>query len=139
MDCKKKWSERMLNDVTTLYYAVKDPRTPLVARLLCAFIVIITLSPIDLIPDFLPVIGYLDDVIILPIGILLVTKMIPKNVMADSRTKAAEIPINIPIDRKKSIITIVIIWLVIISFTVWIIYISYWNKHPFIKHLPDKL
>lgn len=129
----------MLNDVTTLYYAVKDPRTPLVARLLCAFIVIITLSPIDLIPDFLPVIGYLDDVIILPIGIWLVTKMIPKNVMADSRTKAAEIPINIPIDRKKSIITIVIIWLVIISLTVWIIYISYWNKHPFIKHLPDKL
>ena len=129
----------MLNDVTTLYYAVNDPRTPVVARLLCAFIILITISPIDLIPDFLPVIGYLDDAIILPLGIWLVTKMIPKNVMADSRKKAAEIPINIPIDRTKSIIIIVTIWIVIMAFIAWIIYITYCSKHPFINRLPDKL
>ena len=129
----------MLNDITTLYYAVNDPRTPVIARLLCAFIIIITISPIDLIPDFLPVIGYLDDAIILPLGIWLVTKMIPKIVMADSRKKAAEIPIEIPIDRKKSIIIIVTIWLVIMAFIAWIIYFTYCSKHPNFNSLPERL
>ncbi|EAU55149.1 hypothetical protein SPV1_10471 [Mariprofundus ferrooxydans PV-1] len=79
-----------------LYLAAKDARVPWYAKALAAFIATYALSPIDLIPDFIPVIGYLDDLIILPLGIALVIRMIPENVMEDLRKQAEEALIERP-------------------------------------------
>lgn len=70
--------------------AARDPRTPWPAKALAAVVVAYALSPIDLIPDFIPVLGLLDDMIIVPTGIWLLLRLIPAEVMADARTKAAE-------------------------------------------------
>lgn len=70
--------------------AARDPRTPWPAKLLAAVVVAYALSPIDLIPDFIPVLGYLDDLVLVPLGIWLVLRLIPDEVMADARARAAE-------------------------------------------------
>lgn len=75
-------------ETMALYFAARDPRTPLVAKLLAAAVVAYALSPIDLIPDFIPVIGLLDDLVLLPIGIALVLRLIPPEAMADARARA---------------------------------------------------
>lgn len=76
-------------DVTALWFAYRDPRTPWYAKLFTAVVVAYALSPVDLIPDFIPVLGYLDDFVLIPAGVALALKMIPAEVMADSREKAA--------------------------------------------------
>jgi uncharacterized membrane protein YkvA (DUF1232 family) len=81
-------------ETTALYYAYRDPRTPWHARAFSALVVAYFLSPIDLIPDFIPILGYLDDLILIPLGISLAVKMIPAEVMADARRQAAKPPKN---------------------------------------------
>ena len=75
-----------------LYLAARDPRTPWYAKGLVFLVVAYALSPIDLIPDFIPVLGYLDDLLIVPAGIALALTMIPPQVMAEARAKAAGVP-----------------------------------------------
>ena len=90
----ERWRERarrLKSEVVALWFACNDARVPWYARLLAACVVSYALSPIDLIPDFIPVLGYLDDLIIVPLGIVLVIKMIPPPVMADCRSRAAGI------------------------------------------------
>ena len=77
-------------NIFVLYLAYKDPRVSRLAKLFAACVVAYAFSPIDLIPDFIPVLGYVDDLIIVPIGISLALKMIPEAVLADCRTKAEE-------------------------------------------------
>ena len=72
-----------------MYFAARDPRTPWYARVVATAVVAYALSPFDLIPDFVPVLGYLDDLIIVPLGILLVVRMIPKDLMEEFRAEAA--------------------------------------------------
>ena len=72
----------------TVYFAARDPRTPVFVRLLALFVAAYALSPIDLIPDFIPVLGYLDDLLIVPLGIMLAVKLVPAPVMADLRVRA---------------------------------------------------
>jgi uncharacterized membrane protein YkvA (DUF1232 family) len=76
-------------DVHALYLACRDPRTPWYAKVLAAAVAAYALSPIDLIPDFVPVIGYLDDLIIVPAGIILAIKLIPEPVWAEARERAS--------------------------------------------------
>ncbi|GAB0495649.1 hypothetical protein MMPV_006953 [Pyropia vietnamensis] len=76
-------------EVLALYLAMDDPRTPWVTRIGAAFVVGYALSPLDLIPDFIPVLGLLDDIILLPLGIWLVRMAIPAEVLADARERAA--------------------------------------------------
>lgn len=71
-----------------LYVAYRDPRTPWYARVVVACVMAYALSPIDLIPDFVPILGYLDDVILLPLGIALALRLIPADVMRESRARA---------------------------------------------------
>jgi uncharacterized membrane protein YkvA (DUF1232 family) len=80
--------EALKRDTIALYYAIRDPRTPLAAKILAGCVVAYALSPIDLIPDFIPVIGYVDDLILVPLGIALCLKMIPPEVIADARIRA---------------------------------------------------
>jgi len=85
------WKERarqLKKEIYALYFAYKDPRVPLYAKVLAAIVVGYALSPIDLIPDFIPVLGYLDDLILVPLGIMLVLRMIPQNVMVECQEKA---------------------------------------------------
>lgn len=72
-----------------LYLAYRDPRTPWHARIVAGLVVAYALSPIDLIPDFIPVLGYLDDLVLLPLGLMLAVRLIPPAVMAEARTTAA--------------------------------------------------
>jgi len=104
-----------------LYLAVRDPRVPWYARIFIALVVAHTFSPIDLIPDFVPVLGYFDDLIVTPLGIALALKMIPAEVMADARQQAEEVlRQGKPVSRAGAIM-IIAIWLIIIAATVWAI------------------
>lgn len=84
----KIWARKLKTEIYALYIAYQDPRTPLFAKILAICIVGYAFSPIDLIPDFIPVLGFLDDAILLPLGIWLVVKIIPPEVLAESREKA---------------------------------------------------
>jgi uncharacterized membrane protein YkvA (DUF1232 family) len=87
------WRQRagdLRRDVTALYFAVPDPRVPWYAKAFVALLVAYALSPIDLIPDFIPVLGYLDELVLLPLGVLLAVKMIPTAVLAEHRERAQQ-------------------------------------------------
>jgi uncharacterized membrane protein YkvA (DUF1232 family) len=86
----KAWAKKLKRQIFILYFACKDERVPWYAKLFTVCVVAYAFSPIDLIPDFIPILGYIDDVIIVPLGILLSLKMIPKNVIADCKVKAEE-------------------------------------------------
>jgi uncharacterized membrane protein YkvA (DUF1232 family) len=86
----KRWARRLLRDVHAVYLAAYDPRVPWYAKVLAAAVAGYALSPIDLIPDFIPVLGYADDLIIVPLGIWLAVSLIPQEVMAEYRIKADE-------------------------------------------------
>ncbi len=86
----KTWAKRIKRDGVTLWFAGKHPRTPWYAKALGVFVVAYALSPIDLIPDFIPVLGYVDDVILLPVLIWLTVRMLPPEVLAQCRSQADE-------------------------------------------------
>lgn len=86
------WARQLKRDVVVLAIALRDPQAPLVARLLAALVVAYALSPIDLIPDFIPVLGLLDDLILVPAGLWLVLRLMPEEVIARARDKAAAAP-----------------------------------------------
>jgi uncharacterized membrane protein YkvA (DUF1232 family) len=84
----RSWARRIKADALTLWYASRHPRTPMVAKALAVCLVVYAFSPIDLIPDFIPVLGLLDDAIILPLGILLVVRLVPPAVLGECRAQA---------------------------------------------------
>ena len=86
----KTWARALKRDVMTLWFVLKHPDTPWYARALAAVITAYALSPIDLIPDFIPVLGYLDDLIIVPAGVWLLLRIIPDQVLADSRAQSEQ-------------------------------------------------
>lgn len=85
----KERAARLKRDIPTLFLALKFPRTPRVAKFFAALTVAYALSPVDLVPDFVPVLGYLDDVLLLPALVALTVKLIPKDVFAECREQAA--------------------------------------------------
>lgn len=88
------WKERargVKRETYALYFACRDPRVPWYAKALAAVVVAYAFSPIDLIPDFIPVIGYLDDIVLIPLGVLAVRAMIPANVLAECRERATSL------------------------------------------------
>ena len=89
IDTWKQKAKQLKREIQAVYLAMKDPRTPWYARVLAAIIVGYAFSPIDLIPDPIPNLGYLDDLILLPLGILLLVKIIPSEVLVECRAKAA--------------------------------------------------
>jgi len=88
------WKRRardLKREVRALYLACRDPRVPWYAKALAAGVVAYALSPIDLIPDFIPVLGYLDELVLLPLGVMAVRAMIPGEVLAECRERAARL------------------------------------------------
>ena len=114
----ERWKQRAARlkiETYALYLAYRDPRVPLPARIFAACVVGYAFSPIDLIPDFIPILGYLDDLILVPLGIKLALRMIPENVLLQSREKAQElIRQGKPVNRLAALI-IVIVWLLLAS------------------------
>ena len=104
-----------------IYLAARDPRTPWYAKALVFFVVAHTFSPIDLIPDFIPILGYLDDLIITPGGLWLAVRLIPPEVLAEARVTAA----NRGLDRRVGIIGMVLIILVWILVFIAVIYLIF--------------
>jgi uncharacterized membrane protein YkvA (DUF1232 family) len=84
------WAKRIRQDTVALWFASRHPDTPLAPKLLALFLAAYAFSPIDLIPDFIPVLGYLDEAILLPLGIALCLRMIPPPVLAECRARADE-------------------------------------------------
>ena len=106
--------KRVKVETYALYLAYKDPRVPWYAKVFTAIIVGYAFSPIDLIPDFLPIIGYLDDFIIIPLGVLLALKMIPEPVMAEYRVKAVEKMIQEGYQNWVAGVVIIIVWILVL-------------------------
>lgn len=86
----KQWARSLKRDVLALWLAARDPRTPWYAKAVAASIAAYALSPIDLIPDFIPVLGYLDDLLIVPLGIALAIRLIPADLMSEFRNEASQ-------------------------------------------------
>jgi uncharacterized membrane protein YkvA (DUF1232 family) len=112
------WKQRarqLKSETYALYLAYKDPRTPWYARLFAALVVGYAFSPIDLIPDPIPVLGYLDDLILVPLGIALALKMIPPTVLSECRAHAqAALEEGKPTNRAAAIV-IVAVWLLLLA------------------------
>ena len=106
----KRWAGRLKTEVYALYLAYRDPRVPLYARIFAAGVVGYAFSPIDLIPDPIPVLGYLDDLVLIPLGVALAIKMIPAPVLAECREKARNVIGERPTTRTAAAV-IVALWL----------------------------
>jgi uncharacterized membrane protein YkvA (DUF1232 family) len=117
----KQLARNLMAEALALYFAARDPRTPWYARLLAAGIAAYAFSPIDLIPDFIPVLGYLDDLILIPMGIALAVRLVPRSVLAECRIRAQEtIQNGKPVSRVAGVV-IVVIWLVLGTlFIMWV-------------------
>lgn len=111
MDRLKQGARRLKRDIVALWIAARNPRTPSVAKVAAAIVAAYALSPIDLIPDFVPVLGYLDDLILVPLGVVLVLRMIPPELMAEFR-QSAEAQAARPISRTGAAV-IVVLWVVL--------------------------
>ena len=113
----RQWARTIKRDVVAVWIAARDPRVPWYAKAVALAVAAYALSPIDLIPDFIPVLGYLDDLIIVPLGILLVVKLIPAELMAEFRVEAARRE-----DAPRSVIAalvIVTIWISAAALLLW--------------------
>ena len=115
----QRWAGTIKRDVVALWLAARDPRVPWYAKATAGAVAAYALSPIDLIPDFIPVLGYLDDLVIVPAGIILAVRMIPAPLMSEFRSKASrrERPASVA-----GIVAIVGIWIAALSLTgFWLI------------------
>jgi len=114
----KSWAAHLKYDFKTVWLAARDPRVPPMAKLLAGVVAAYALSPIDLIPDFIPVLGYLDDLILVPLGILAVLAMIPRDVLADLREQAVGDHAEHPVNRMAAT-AVLVIWLGLATALVW--------------------
>jgi uncharacterized membrane protein YkvA (DUF1232 family) len=114
----KIWGRIMKRDVIALYLAARDPRVPWYAKTLALVVAGYALSPIDLIPDFVPVLGYLDDLLLVPLGILLAIRLIPADLVAELRL-AAESLRDRPASNMAAAV-IVLLWALAIFGSVWL-------------------
>ena len=112
----RRWARGIKRDVVVLWLAARDRRVPWYAKLAAGAVAAYALSPIDLIPDFIPVLGYLDDLIIVPLGILLAVKLIPPKIMSELRMKAAQA--RAPAS-KAGLAAVMAIWLAALALALW--------------------
>lgn len=123
MERARRWARLIKRDVLALWIAARDPRVPWYAKALAMAVAAYALSPIDLIPDFVPVFGYLDDLVIVPLGILLVVSLIPTTLMAEFRERAAALAAR---PRSTTAATVIIlIWIVAAALAGWWLWRSF--------------
>lgn len=116
----RQWARRLKHRLIAVAFAVRDPRTPWFARAVAIAVVAYAASPIDLIPDFIPVLGYLDDLILLPLGIVLVIRLIPREVMRDAMRKVMTSEANRSSGHSRIAAgAIVAVWIAVVCVVVW--------------------
>jgi uncharacterized membrane protein YkvA (DUF1232 family) len=113
----KRWAKALKRDVVALWIAARDRRVPLGAKLVAGAVAAYALSPVDLIPDFIPILGYLDDLLIVPLGILWAIRLVPGPLMAEFRLQAEQRS-GRPVSRT-GLAVILAIWLACIIFVIW--------------------
>jgi uncharacterized membrane protein YkvA (DUF1232 family) len=116
----KRWARIVRRDVHAVYLASRDPRVPWYTKALAISVTGYALSPIDLIPDFIPILGLVDDLIIVPLGILLAVKLIPPDIMAEHRATALAAD-HRPVSRIGAA-AIVAVWLLLLGLSAWLAY-----------------
>lgn len=117
----KGWARQLQLEAYALYLAYRDPRVPWYARVFAACVVGYAFSPIDLIPDAIPVLGYVDDLVLIPLGVRLALAMIPADVMAESRDKAREFVCRGKPVHQATAVAVATIWLLLAAFVVALI------------------
>lgn len=118
----KRRARQLKTEVYALFLAYKHPRTPWYARIFTAVVVAYAFSPIDLIPDFIPVLGYLDDLVLVPLGVILAIRMVPKDVMEQSRLQArVEMTQGKPVSNLAALV-IVLMWIGLAILVGWLVY-----------------
>jgi uncharacterized membrane protein YkvA (DUF1232 family) len=113
----KIWAIGLKRDIVALWIAARDPRVPLSAKIAAGAVAAYALSPVDLIPDFIPILGYLDDLLLVPLGIMLAIRLVPDPLMAEFRREAGQRS-NRPASRI-GLAFILAIWLACIIFVLW--------------------
>ncbi len=119
IDRLRSWAAAIKADVVALWLAARDPRVPWTAKLLAGAVAAYALSPIDIIPDFIPVLGYLDDLIIVPIGIVLAARLIPDDLLLELRREAAG---RIKPVTRTGIVIVVAVWLAVAGIGLWLVW-----------------
>jgi uncharacterized membrane protein YkvA (DUF1232 family) len=119
IDALKAWARSVKRDVIALWLAARDPRVPWYAKAVAAAVAAYALSPIDLIPDFIPVVGYLDDLIIVPLGVLLAVRLIPADLMEELRSEA--VSRSRPTSRA-GLAFIVALWMLSLALMAWLVW-----------------
>jgi uncharacterized membrane protein YkvA (DUF1232 family) len=109
----RKWARELKQQTLVIYFVARDPHTPWFVRFLALGVAAYALSPIDLIPDFIPVLGYLDDLVVVPLGVLLVVRLTPSDVLASSRARASDMA-DKPTSPAMAVV-IVAIWVIAIG------------------------
>src|SRR3954454_21459077 len=120
----KEWALALIRDVKAIYLASRDPRLPWYSKALAVAVAAYALSPVDLIPDFIPLLGYLDDLIIVPLGVALVVRLIPPEVMEEYRIRATDSR-GAPVSYSAAS-GIVLVWIVALGFGGWLA-CRYWG------------
>ncbi len=113
----RKWAKDLKQQTLVVYFAARDPRTPWFVRVFALIVAAYALSPIDLIPDFIPMLGYLDDLVLIPLGLALVVRLIPAEVMLSAQQQAQTIS-DRPVSRVMAVV-IALIWLVVLGWLGW--------------------
>ena len=118
----KQQMNALKRELVAVSIAYRDPRTPWYARAVAVLVIAYALSPIDLIPDFIPFLGYLDDLILVPLGIYITLRLIPKEVMVSARETAASTPNSLTTEARWGILIIIFLWLVGLALAGWLVW-----------------
>jgi uncharacterized membrane protein YkvA (DUF1232 family) len=124
IDRLKAAARKLKTEIAVLGVVYRDPRTPWYAKALIAVVIAYSLSPVDLIPDFIPVLGYLDDLILVPLGISLAIKLVPPEIFKEAHETVAGNPESLGISGWWFAVLIILFWICIIGWVVW----SIWFK-----------
>lgn len=127
MERLKSWARQLKKYVFVVYLATKDERVPWYTKMLAILVAAYAFSPIDLIPDFIPILGYLDDLLLVPLGVWLVLKMLPEHIWQDLKMKAEE---KMSGEKPKNYVVgalIVLFWVVVLLSALYFV-IKYWNR-----------
>jgi len=111
----RQWARSVKRLIAALIIAYRDPRTPLRARIVAACVLAYAFSPIDLVPDIIPILGYLDDLLLLPLGILLVVRLLPDNVWREAQLTASTTPPGRQPVNWWAVGAIVVLWIVLVA------------------------
>ena len=118
LESLKAWAGRLKTELRALYLAYGDPRVPTHARVLAIVVVAYAFSPIDLIPDAIPILGYLDDLLLVPLGIAIAVRMIPRHVLAECRERAQTLAAR-PVNRTAAV-AVVSVWVALAALAMFL-------------------